>query len=160
MAPGAGPRGGGGFEPGPGFGFEPGHEAMGKLDLSEAQREKLADLRERTMKQNIQTGADLRIAQMDLHKLMRAETPDARAIEAQIDKVSGLRAAIQKARAAALLDARSVLTPEQQKKLRQMRGSMRPGMGRGPGGPHGMGGPGGPGPHGGPGGPSEGDDDI
>ena len=130
MAPRAmrsGPRAGGpGAAPGAGFG----HGAMAKLDLSETQREKLADLHERTLKTNIQARADLRVAQLDLRKLMRAETPDARAIEAQIDKLAGLRAAIQKTRVKALLDARSVLTPEQQKQLRELRG---PGGGRGPG---------------------------
>jgi Spy/CpxP family protein refolding chaperone len=127
QAMGPGPRlGGPGAAPGVGLG----HGAMARLDLSDAQREKLADLHERTLKQNIQARADLRVAQMDLRKLMRAETPDARAIESQIDKLAGLRAAIQKTRVAALLEARSLLTPEQRQQLQELRGL---GRGRGPG---------------------------
>jgi Spy/CpxP family protein refolding chaperone len=125
MGPGLRP-GGPGAAPGVGLG----HGAMARLDLSDAQREQLAELHERTLKQNIQARADLRIAQMDLRKLMRAETPDARAIDSQIDKLAGLRAAIQKTRVGALLEARSLLTPEQRKQLQELRG---PGGGRGPG---------------------------
>jgi Spy/CpxP family protein refolding chaperone len=169
MAPGRGMGGragdsewGPGFGAGPeaGFGAAPGLEAMEKLDLTQAQREKLADLHERVMKQQIQTQADLRIAQMDLQKLMRAESPDGRAIDAQIDKIAGLRASIQKARVEARLAARTVLTPEQQKQLKEVRGSMPQGMRPGAGGRQGMGGCGGPGPQGGSGGPPDDDGDI
>lgn len=146
--------------PQPGCGFGPGPEAMAKLELTPAQKEKITALHERVMKLDIQAQADLRIARMDLEKLMRAESPDGRAIDAQIDKIAGLRAGIQKARVAARLEAHSVFTPEQQKKLQEMGGGMLPGMWRGAGGPGGMRGCPGPGPQGGPGGSPDDDEDI
>jgi Spy/CpxP family protein refolding chaperone len=130
----------GGPGPGDGTGRDP--EMQKKLNLSDDQRTKLADIRDRQTRAAIPIRSDLEIAGLDLRKLMRAEKPDQKAIDAQIDKMAGLRARLQKSRVASMLEARAVLTPEQQKTLRESR----PGMGRGMHGRRGMhGGPGGPG---------------
>lgn len=120
-------------------------ELRKQLNLTEAQQDKLADIRDRSARAAIPIQGDLRIAALDLRKLVRADKPDARAIDAQIDKIAGLRAKLQKSRMAGMLEARSVLTPEQQKLLRDAR----PGMGMGRGMRGGMGGM--HEPHGGPG---------
>ena len=82
--------------------------------------------------------------------LMKADTPNRAAIEAQIDKVVSARADLEKANARFLLDIRMQLKPDQWKQLQTMhQNRMHDGMGeRGPGqwgrdgrGP-GMGGPG------------------
>jgi Spy/CpxP family protein refolding chaperone len=122
--------------------------AIHALDLSDAQHEKFADIRERQMRRDIQARADLQIARLDLRKAMRSEKPEAGAIDSQIDRVAKLRADMAKTRVASLLEARALLTPDQLKKLHDLR--MRPpgagmpgvpGMGRGRGmGPGGMGG--------------------
>lgn len=91
------------------------------LDLSEQQRDKLADVHDRQQRKAIQAEADLRLARLDLAKLMRADKPDQRAIDAQIDRMAALRAGLQKSRVAAMLELRAMLTPEQQKKLREGR---------------------------------------
>jgi len=116
MGPG---RGAGGF--GMGFGFA-------RLDLTDAQREKLADLHERQQRKAVQARADMQLARMDLRKLMRAESPSSTAINAQIDKLSRMRADMQKSHVATFLEARDLLTPEQRKQLREA----------GPGAPGGM----------------------
>jgi Spy/CpxP family protein refolding chaperone len=109
---------------------------MRELDLSAAQRDKAADIHERAMKKTIQARADLATARLDLHKLMRSDKPDARLIDAQIDRMAALRGSIQKAHTGAMLEMRSMLTPEQRKKFEQlhMNGPQGPGMGRGMGG--------------------------
>lgn len=132
---GMGMRGGMGRGHGRGMGMGPGagmHRAFAALDLTEAQREKMADLHERQQRKAIQARADLQLARMDLHKLMRADAPSASAINAQIDRVSKLQADQHKSRAATFLEARGLLTPEQQKQLKAMRGP-GPGRGAGPG---------------------------
>lgn len=103
-----------------GMGFGPGMFA--RLDLTDAQREKLADLHERQQRKAIQARADLQIARMDLRKLMQADAPSATAINAQIDKVSRLQSDMRKSQVATHLEARALLTPEQQKQLKAMRG--------------------------------------
>lgn len=120
-----GMRGGRGFE---GRGFGPRLEAMRELDLTDAQRDRLADIREQHLKAAIPIEADLRLAELELGKLTRAERPDLRALERQIDHISGLRASLMKNRMSGMLEARSVLTPVQHRKLRELReqGPARP----------------------------------
>lgn len=150
------------MQPGPGMGPGSGRHMRGRgigplrgrggppaavleqLGLSQAQREKVASLHDEQARKVIRIEADLKIAQLDLHKLVASDKPDLRAIEAQIDKVAGLRAGIAKARVATRIAVRAMLTDEQREKLRRLG---PPGMG--PGGPGGHRGPRGRlGPHG------------
>ena len=110
-------------------------EVMKELDLTDAQKTKIADIRDRQMRKGIQQQADLRIASLDLGKLMRADKPDQRAIDSQIDKMATMRASLQKARIGAMLEMRSVLTDDQRQKLKdlRMKGGGGMGMGRGMG---------------------------
>jgi Spy/CpxP family protein refolding chaperone len=129
MGPGGMGRGGPG-----GPGMRRGAGGMGReelreqLNLTDDQKSKLADIRDRQVRAAIPIEADLRIAGLDLRKLLRAERPNQQAIDAQIDRVAGLRARLQKSHVASMLEARAVLTPAQQKLLREHRGGM---MGRG-----------------------------
>lgn len=100
----------------PGMGKGPGPMMLHGLDLTAEQQKKLADVHERQARLAIQAQADLRLATMDLQKLMRADTPEQAKIDAQIDKVAQLRAQMAKSRAATLLEVRAMLTPEQLKK--------------------------------------------
>jgi Spy/CpxP family protein refolding chaperone len=143
-----------GMSRGPGRG---GHRAMmEKLNLTDDQSKKLEDIRYQHQKKAITMRADLESARLDLGRMMRADQPDRRAIEAQLDKISQARLVLAKDRVGQMLDMRAVLTPEQLKTWREMRGGMRGGMhggmprmmhGGAPGmwhdGPGGMSGPGG-----------------
>lgn len=99
------------------------HGGMGRgfaaLDLTDAQRERLAAIHERQARRGIQARADLQLARLDLRKLMRAEAPNTAAINAQIDRLARMRADLQKSHVATRLEARAVLTPEQRKQLRE-----------------------------------------
>jgi Spy/CpxP family protein refolding chaperone len=110
--------------PGMGHGGPAGAEFREKLNLSDDQKAKLADIRDRHERAGIPIHGDLRIASLDLRKLMRADKPDPRAIDAQIDRIASLRASLQKSRVAGMLEARAVLTPAQQKLMREHRGGM------------------------------------
>jgi len=90
---------------------------LAQLDLTEAQRTKLRDLHEAHARKAIQRRADMQLAHMDLRKLMRAEKPDAGAVNAQIDKLARMHADGLKAAFEVHMQARAVLTPEQLKKL-------------------------------------------
>ena len=95
------------------------------LDLTDAQREKLRDIHEAAARKGVQRRADIQLARMDLRKLMRAESPSASSVNAQIDKISRLEADGMKAHFDTFMQARAVLTPEQLKKLRSGPGEMR-----------------------------------
>jgi len=106
---------------------------LARLDLSDAQRSRLATIRDRQQRKAIQARADLAIARLDLRALLRADNPQGGAIDAQIDRIARMRAELAKSRVAAMLEGRSVLTPEQREQLRR---PLRPRQGDGgaPGG--------------------------
>lgn len=106
--------GGPGLEMGMGRGFA-------GLDLTDAQRDKLALIHERQQRKAIQARADMQLARMDLRKLMKADSPSATSINAQIDKLARMRADMQKGHVATFLEARALLTPEQLKQLRESK---------------------------------------
>lgn len=109
-------------------GFGPG--ALEQLDLSASQREQIAEIRDQHQRDAVQRRAELETAALDMRSLMRAERPDRRAIDRQIDRIAELRADMMKARVATQLDMRAVLTDEQRNRLRELPGSGR-GMQRG-----------------------------
>jgi len=94
-----------------------------ELELTAEQKEKMKAAHERQERKAIQARADIQLARLDLRKLMQADKPDSKAIEAQIDRIAGLRAGLEKSRVATMLEFRASLTPEQQKKLRELRES-------------------------------------
>ncbi len=114
-----------GVGPGAGMGMGMGCDPaqMKELGLTPEQQRKMTDIHERTQRQNIQTEADLKIAHLDMQKLMQAETPDRAKIEAQIDRIAALEAAMKKARVATQLEVRSILTPEQVRGMHEGPGS-------------------------------------
>jgi Spy/CpxP family protein refolding chaperone len=94
-----------------------------ELDLTAEQKEKMKAAHDRQERKAIQARADIQLARLDLRKLMDADKPDSKAIEAQIDRIAGIRAGLAKSRVATMLEFRASLTPEQQKKLRDLRES-------------------------------------
>lgn len=111
------------------------------LNLTDDQKQRLADIRDRQMRRGIQARADLALERLDLRKLVRANPPSQSAIDAQIDRIARTRADLAKGRIAAMLEMRNVLTPAQRKLLRERIGRMAGrGMRPGPGGDRGEGG--------------------
>jgi Spy/CpxP family protein refolding chaperone len=131
MGGGMGMRHGRGMGRGPGMGPGGGMAgAFAKLDLTDDQREKLAAVHEKQQRKNVQARADLEIARLDLQALMKAEKPNTSTINTQIDKIAKMQGEMRKSQVGALLEARALLTPEQQKQLREAR---LHGKGMGPG---------------------------
>jgi len=92
-----------------------------QLALTGEQEAKLAEIRDRRERKAIPIQGDLRLAALDMRKLMRADKPDPRAIDMVIDKRASLRAALEKSRVASELEVRAVFTAAQQKVLRAYR---------------------------------------
>jgi Spy/CpxP family protein refolding chaperone len=92
-----------------------------ELDLTDAQREKMRDIADRQKRQSIKARADMDIARMDLRELMREDEAELPKINAQIDKISKMRADMEKSNAGMRIEMRSVLTPEQKQKLKEAR---------------------------------------
>lgn len=95
------------------------HRRFANLDLTEQQRDKMRDIHDAAQRKNIQREADMKLARLDLHKLMSADSPNSQAINTQIDKLSKLRGDAMKAHIDTYMQARALLTPEQLQKLKE-----------------------------------------
>jgi Spy/CpxP family protein refolding chaperone len=118
------------------------------LGLTDEQAGKLHKIGVDAQKASVQTRADMELRHIELRELMRADNPDHDAIMAKLDEVNALQGKMAKQRAETMLSARSVLTPEQVKKIKtfmenrgagggQGRGGMMERRGGGPGRPQG-----------------------
>jgi Spy/CpxP family protein refolding chaperone len=123
------------------------------LGLTDEQVGRLHKIGVEAEKASIQTHADLELGHIELRELLRADNPDHDAIMQKLDEVNALRGKMEKQQVETLLSARSVLTPEQVKKVRAFMENRGPGGGPerergmerrgGMGRPPGHGGPGG-----------------
>jgi Spy/CpxP family protein refolding chaperone len=122
MGPGHGMGHGKGMGPGGGFG----PQMAEQLELTDAQKDQMDDMRAAHQKQMIRQRADLKIARLELRELIRGDA-DRATINSKIDQIGKLETDLEKARVSHRLDMRDILTPEQREKLEDLR----PMMGRG-----------------------------
>lgn len=130
------------------FGFSHGQfwnnpNMVKRLNLTDAQRKAMDGILQDHRMKLIDLHANLQKSEVELEPMIKADTPDRKAIEAQIDTIATARADLEKANALFLLDIRMQLTPDQWKQLRALRAqrmqrehryAQDPG-GWGPGGP-------------------------
>lgn len=96
-----------------------GPRLMERLNLSDEQKNQIEKLRTDFQKQQIGQRAKVQTAAVELRQLLRAENPDKAAIEKKINEMAQLRAQLQISRVHQMLNVRKVLTPEQQKMVRE-----------------------------------------
>ncbi len=111
------------------------------LGLTDDQTSRLRQIVVDTQKSNITTGSEMAVRGIELRELLRADNPDRDSVMKKIDQISALRTEMLKQDVDALLKAKTVLTPEQQKKIRTFIENHRAGnpMGGGAFGGRGMG---------------------
>ncbi len=91
-----------------------------KLALTDDQRKAMDGILQDHRLKLIDLQATLEKAELAMGPLMKADTPDRAAIEAQIDRVVSARGDLEKANARFLLDIRMQLKPDQWKQLQTM----------------------------------------
>jgi len=111
-----------------------------QLGITDEQVARFHQQNEDFMKSGIQNRATMQVKRMELNDLLRADKPDRAAIDRKLAEVNAAQAASEKANIDHQLAMRSLLTPDQQAKVKEMMQN-RQGMGpgRGPGGPGGPG---------------------
>jgi Spy/CpxP family protein refolding chaperone len=109
----------------------------GLLGLTDEQATRLRQIVVDTEKTAIKTKADLAVRGIELRELLRAANPDRDTVTKKVQEVSDLAGQLMQQRVQALLSVKTILTPAQQKKIREFSANHR--MGR-PGmqGPAGM----------------------
>jgi protein CpxP len=91
-----------------------------QLNLTDDQRKAMDGILQDHRMKLIDLRATLEKAEVAMIPLMKADTPDRSAIEAQIEKVVNARADLERANARFLLDIRMQLKPDQWKQLQTM----------------------------------------
>lgn len=103
------------------------------LGLTDQQVDRLRHIMVETEKTSVKNRAEIEVRGIELRELLHAENSDRDAVMKKVQEISSLRGEMMQAHVSALLDAKAVLTPEQQKKVRAFVESR---MGdHGPGGP-------------------------
>jgi Spy/CpxP family protein refolding chaperone len=113
------------------------------LGLTDEQSAKLRQVMVDGRKSAIKTRADLEVQNLELRELLRADQPNHDAVLRKVQEISQLRGEMMQQRVESLLAAKSVLTPEQQQKIRAFMSERRGRReawrrDRGPGGPGGL----------------------
>lgn len=138
---GPGPQGPGpmpfqrGFRRGPGMGRGMREGMPGLMEMGDRMREQLGltaeqetQLRQRHLdfaKSQIRAQADLRVKQLELGELLRADKADRVAIDRKLREIIEAQFVERKAAIDHQLAVREILTPEQREKLRQLPREMR-----------------------------------
>jgi len=112
------------------------------LGLTDEQSAKLRQIMVEGRKSAIKTRADVQVRNIELRELLRGDQPNRDAVLRKVQEISELRGQIMQQRVESLLAAKSVLTAEQQQKIRTFMAERRGRRGawrrdRGPGGPGG-----------------------
>ena len=134
QGPGGGP--GMGRGPGMGMGYGPNDPGYGpgawaqKLNLTAEQTQKMQALREGFFKETVPLRNEMTIKKLELQTLWAQAKPDEAKILAKQKEINALRAQFQEKATKNRLEARNILTPEQQAQLGSY-GGYGPGYGRG-----------------------------
>jgi len=88
------------------------------LELTDDQSARLRKIVVDTEKSVIKSRADLKVRGIELRELMRTDAPERQAVMKKVDEISTLRQEMMKQEMDALLNAKTVLTAAQQKKVR------------------------------------------
>lgn len=87
--------------------------------LTDDQVSHLRQIVTNTEKSNIETRSKIAVAGIDLRQMLMADKPDQNAVMQKVQEISGLRGQMMKNNVQALLEAKTVLSPEQQQKIRE-----------------------------------------
>jgi Spy/CpxP family protein refolding chaperone len=112
-----------------GKGMEKSMEFCQNLNLSDAQKEQLHQLRLDHQKKVIPLHADLKLAQLELDELVNTGA-DVKKIDAAIKKVNDVKSQLFELKVKHRLAFRNVLTDEQRKLLQKCESDNHPGIGR------------------------------
>lgn len=96
-----------------------------KLELTDAQEQQIETIRIDNYNNSKDLEAQMEILRAEKHKLMIADSPDAKAINSKIEEMNTVRLALQKNRTATHLAIRALLTDKQKAIYDTHRGNSR-----------------------------------
>lgn len=111
-----------------------GPRGVAALELTDAQKKKMQDINAVHQKMMIDLRATQQKAQIDLGQLRGQDSPKASDIKSKVDALMTAQGNVMKREIQHGIDVKSILTPEQQKKMGEMRSNRGGRNFRGPGG--------------------------
>jgi Spy/CpxP family protein refolding chaperone len=98
-------------------------KAKDTLKLNEEQQARLRTIAVNFKKENVKKTAEVDLAEIEMHQLLHGDTKQVAGgdVETAVRKMYALKAEQRLASIKAFQEARTVLTPEQQQKLRELR---------------------------------------
>ncbi len=90
------------------------------LGLDEKQKDAVKALQTKTMKEMIRKKADAQIADLELKGLLEKDPVDMKAVEAAVKKSESFRTAMYLTHISAHEELKTILTPEQRKRMKEM----------------------------------------
>ena len=96
-----------------------------ELNLLPDQVHNLETLRDEYQREVIRYDADIRIAEMDLQKLLRADSVRLEQLKAKLQEIEHLKAELRFARLRTIQRGKALLSPEQDGKLEALLGDSR-----------------------------------
>ena len=87
------------------------------LGLADPQVERLRQIAVETEKANVKTRAEIEVRSIELREALRADKPDRDEILKKVQEISDLRREMMKHNVEAILAAKAVLSPEQQRRV-------------------------------------------
>lgn len=102
--------------------MRPRRDIKAELGLTEVQQADIRKAKETAQRERLRKSTDLKIANLDLKSLLRAEKVDEKAVMAKLAEAQAAQGALLKLRVDNALAMKRILTPEQQKKLQEIRG--------------------------------------
>lgn len=96
-----------------------------ELELTEEQQAQLEEQKFAARKSAIETRSKLKLQRLELHKLMRADTPDESKIKSTVEEMGELKTELQLNRVQTKLNMHKILTPEQREKMQSLKREFR-----------------------------------
>lgn len=90
-----------------------------RINLTDDQASRLRQIVVKAEESAIETRAQMAVEGIELREMLRADKPDQAAVMKKVDQISSLRGQMMKEGVQAILEAKTVLTPPQQRQLRE-----------------------------------------
>lgn len=90
-----------------------------RINLTDDQTSRLRQILVKAEKSAIETRAQMAVEGIELREMLRADKPDQAAVMKKVDQISSLRGRMMQEGVQAVLEAKTVLTPQQQKQIRE-----------------------------------------
>lgn len=97
-------------------------KVLEKLNITKDEKDKIEDIRLNAEKENIRTGADVKIKMLELRNLLEKPNTNEKEVDKLVDEIGVLKSKMMKNKVQSVLEIKKVLGPEKSEELRKIIG--------------------------------------